>query len=94
MLEKFCLSSGMFGNMENLAAARRRKRSLIGHLIRSLFVNRHLLEKEYPEPGEKQYLLLLCQMKRWTRLVDPKKAVGLEQAQGSSDDSVRQCRPV
>ena len=36
-------------------------------------MNRKDLEQEFPELKEKPYLLPVCQMNRWLRLLDPQK---------------------
>ena len=73
ILESYILSGGVFGNTENALASKRRKHNIINYMIRRVFMERSLLESEYPEMKDKPYLAPLCQMKRWSRLINQKK---------------------
>ena len=73
VLEDFCLSGGVFGTTENAAASRLREKNVSGHIFSRLFASKTIMEKEYPELKTKPYLLPICQVKRWTRLLNKQK---------------------
>ena len=72
-LEDYTLNGGVFGSKETAMASKQRKHRGVSYLIRRVFMSRELLESEYPELKEKHYLLLICQMKRWLRLLNRQK---------------------
>ncbi len=73
MLEKYALNGGVFGNKENALASRQRAHRGLSYYFNRVFMSRELLETEYPELKDKPYQLLVCQTKRWLRLLNPKK---------------------
>ena len=44
-----------------------------------LFMSRAKLETEYPELKDKPYLMPIYQVKRWLRLLNPKKRMQIKQ---------------
>jgi len=72
-LEEYVLIGGVFGNKENALASKQREHRGFSYFFHRVFMRRVLLEAEYPELREKPYLMPICQMKRWLRLLNPKK---------------------
>ena len=73
MLENYALNGGVFGNRENALASKQRKHRGFSYFVHRVFMSRELLLTEYPEITEKPYLLPICQVKRWLRLLNPQK---------------------
>ena len=71
--EDYALDGGVFGNKENALASKQREYRGISYYFHRVFMSRALLETEYPELKEKPYLVPICQMKRWLRLLNRKK---------------------
>lgn len=71
--EEYALNGGVFGSIETVAAANQRAQGKVKYLVHRLFISRSVMEGEYPELIEKPYLLPICQIKRWLRLLNPKK---------------------
>ena len=72
-LEEYVLIGGVFGNKENALASKQREHRGFSYFFHRVFMRRVLLEAEYPELREKPYLMPICQMKRWLRLLNHKK---------------------
>lgn len=68
--EEFCLSGGVFGDIEKAALSQVRNNSKVKYVYNRLFVSRKYLEELYPKLKTKPYLLPLYQIKRWFRLND------------------------
>lgn len=73
VLESYVLNGGVFGTRESQLASQQRQHRGLGYFFRRVFMSRDLLATEYPILKEKPYLLPVCQIKRWIRLLDPKK---------------------
>lgn len=73
MFEDYALNGGVFGNKENALASKQREHRGFGYYFYRVFMSRALLETEYPELKERPYLVPICQMKRWLRLLNRKK---------------------
>ena len=73
MLEKYALNGGVFGTRENALASKQREHRGFSYFFHRVFMSKELLSTEYPELKEKPYLLPICQVKRWMRLVNPQK---------------------
>ena len=73
VFESYILAGGVFGKKENALAAGQRKHRGFRYAMHRLFMSRALLESEYPELKEKPYLMPLCQIRRWLRLLKPQK---------------------
>ncbi len=73
-LEQYCLSGSVFGS-KAFGAEQREHRGL-GYLAHRLFASREVLEEMYPRLRKRPFLLPLYQMKRWTRLMNPRKRKG------------------
>ena len=73
MLENYALSGGVFGSKENALASKQREHRGFSYFFHRVFMSRELLGTEYPELKAKPYLLPICQVKRWLRLLNPQK---------------------
>ena len=73
LFEAYCLEGGVFDFGTNTGAAKAGDKSPVHYLGKRLFADRDMLEGEYPDLKTKPYLLPYYQVKRWTRLLDPKK---------------------
>lgn len=72
-LEAYVLDDGVFGNSENSLASKQREHRDSSYFFHHVFMSRKLLSTEYPELKERTYLLPICQVKRWMRLLNPQK---------------------
>lgn len=73
LLDNYALNGGLFGNAESIMASKQRKYRGISYIYHRLFMNRLLLETEYTALSTQPNLLPIFQIKRWLRLLDPKK---------------------
>ena len=89
MLVDYALNGGVFGNKETALASKQRVYRRNGYLLHRVFMKKALLETEYPELKDKPYMMPICQVKRWKRLLDPQK---LAQAK-KEISSVRAMKP-
>ena len=72
-LAEYVLSGGVFGSRETALASKQRVYRGYRYILHRAFMDRALLETEYPELKEKPYLSALGQVKRWMRLTNPQK---------------------
>ena len=70
-LENYALNGGVFGSKENALVSKQREHRGFSYFLHRMFKSRELLEADYPELKEKPFLLPICQVKRWMRLLDP-----------------------
>lgn len=73
MFEDYALNGGVFGNKENALASKQREHRGFSYFFHRVFMGRALLATEYPELKEKPYLVPICQIKRWLRLLNRNK---------------------
>ena len=71
VLQQFCLSGSVFGS--SASGARQREHQGISYVLHRWFVSRNVLEEMYPKLKSRPYLLPVYQVKRWLRLLDPRK---------------------
>ena len=71
--ENYTLNGGVFGNKENAIASKQRQHRGFSYYFHRVFMSRALLETEYPKKKKKPFLVPICQMKRWLRLLNPNK---------------------
>ena len=72
-LENYALNGGVFGNRETALASKQREHRGLSYFVHRVFMSRELLSTEYPELKDKLYLMPICQMKRWMRLMNSQK---------------------
>ena len=72
-LETYALNGGVFGNRNNAIATKQRNQHKISYIFQRIFLKREYLVIEFPELKEKPYLIAICQIKRWARLLDSNK---------------------
>lgn len=80
-MEQFCFQGGVFGNANNAMVAKMRMHSGISYYYNRLFVKRKNMEQVFPILKKKPYLLLLYQMKRWSK--------GLTSSRGRVKEEIR-----
>lgn len=73
VFENYAFNGGVFGNNENAIASKQRNHRGLSYFFHRVFMSRSLLKAEYPELKEKPFLMPICQIKRWLRLLNPKK---------------------
>lgn len=73
MFEDYALNGGVFGSIETAAAATQRRHGKFNYFIHRLFMSKTVMEQEFPELKEKLYLLPICHVKRWMRLINSQK---------------------
>ncbi|MBR0082430.1 MAG: nucleotidyltransferase family protein [Clostridia bacterium] len=73
VFEQYAQSGGVFGSAESSMASRQREHRGVRYLMHRILMSRELLETEYPVLKEKPYLLPVCQVKRWLRLLKRQK---------------------
>lgn len=73
LVEEYCMNGGVFGNAQSVTASKLRDHRKSDYLLGRIFVKRGILEEEYPTLKEKPYLLPVCHINRWMRLLDKKK---------------------
>lgn len=70
MAQEFLLPGGVYGNMVNgIAVTRAGGKSLISYAIRRVFPHRSVLLAMYPSLRRHPWLLPVCHVRRWIRLI-------------------------
>ena len=73
LLEEYSLNGGVFGSSKNAVASRMREKTGVQYVLKRLFEDRSVLEAEYPKLKNSPWLLPVCQVKRWAKLLDREK---------------------
>lgn len=73
MLEEYSLKGGVFGSTEGVLASKQREHRSLSYIFHRVFLSKKLMETQYPELKKKPYLLPVCHVHRWMRLLDPKR---------------------
>lgn len=73
VLERYCLSGGVFGSYDSAVASLQREHRGASYYLHRVFMTRSLLETKYPALKEKPLLMPYYQVKRWIGLFNRKK---------------------
>lgn len=93
-MEKFVLSGGVYGNLQNhVAVSGQKKSGAAGHLLRRIWLPYSSLCTAYPSLKGKRILQPFYEIRRWFRMLDPaaRKRAGAELSEIKNLDKEKKC---
>ena len=73
ILDDYAINGGVFGNRQTVLAARQREHRGFDYYFSRIFLSRNILENIYPNLKNKPFLIPFYQIRRWFRILNPKK---------------------